>query len=315
MTNERNDPAAGPPGAASEPRTPDPHAHDAESTDLESTGTPTGDRTNDASGDPFAELANDPRRWRELAAAGRFEQAERMRILAVGEGAEPDSDVDATGLRSLADAQAEMRRKLWSRSLRRLQEVEGRPDWIDWDATVEAAERLTDAGAMLDRREVAEAKERLDEGPAGPLEAERLTQLGTVHVLDQEPEEARACFDEAIALDPKHPRAIVNLGNVALEAGEVDRAIELYQAAIELDDGFANAHHNLGVAYRKKGRIGDSVKALRRAQKAERARDSQVAREELRGVGKKARRGGGRWVMWAIAFGAVIWFLASRGGP
>ncbi len=291
MTHEPNPAAAGPPGAAHEPPAPD------------------------APADRFAELANDPLRWRELAAVGRFEQAERMRILAVGEGAEADSDVDATALRSLADAQAEMRRKLWSRSLRRLQEVEARPDWIDWEETLRTAERLTESGAMLDRREIDDARARLDDGPAGALEAERLTQLGTVHVLDQRPEEARAAFDAAIALDPRHPRAIVNLGNVALEAGEVDRAIELYQAAIDLDDGFANAHHNLGVAYRKKGRIGDSVKALRRAQKAERARDSQVAREELRGVGTKARRRGGRWVMWLVAFGAVIWFLASRGGP
>lgn len=260
---------------------------------------------------------DDPRRWRELAAEGRFETALRSRLVAVGEGAEPDDAAAASALRALADAQGLLREKAWRRAARRVEELEARPDWLDVEAAAADLAVLADAGAALDARDVdasLEALERFAGREDGPFEAERLTQLGTARVLDGDDDEARRCFAAALELDPKHPRALVNLGNVALEGGEVDEAIALYERALEVDDGFANAHHNLGVAYRRKGEIGKSVRALRRAQKAERSRDATAAREEVRGLGRRLSGRNLRWLLWGAVAAVVVWVLVERGG-
>lgn len=80
-----------------------------------------------------------------------------------------------------------------------------------------------------------------------------------------ERELARAELERALALDPRCVNAIVNLGNLALEAGDVQSAVERFEAALRIDPDFADAHHNLGVAYKRLGRQRDAVRALRRA--------------------------------------------------
>jgi tetratricopeptide (TPR) repeat protein len=286
------------------------------------------DRTSDPTDGPLeaAELprstvppgaADDPTRWREVARAGRFELALRQRLLAVGEGAEPDRPADAVALRTLDEVQGLLRDKAWSRAERRLEQLEDAPDWLDREAVERDVARLAETGRALERRDVDAALAGLAafEGAApGPFEAERLTQVGTARILDDEGEAAARCFERALEADPNHPRAIVNLGNVALEAGEVDRAIELYQRALQIDDGFANAHHNLGVAYRRKGEIGKSVRALRRAQRAERSRDASAAREDVRGLRNRMSGRRLRWLLWAVVAAVVVGFLLRRGG-
>ena len=69
----------------------------------------------------------------------------------------------------------------------------------------------------------------------------------------------------ALEADAACVPAIVNLGNVELEAGETADAIARFEAAIALDPEYPEAHHNLGVAYRRLGRRGDAVRALRHA--------------------------------------------------
>ena len=265
---------------------------------------------------PVSALSADPRRWREVAQDGRFEDAARLRVIAVGEGAETDSEKDRSAIRALADAQGLLREKAWSRAQRVVAEVDAKPDWIDWSQVENDLVTLAAAGTALDRRDVDEALEALAafEGREdGPFEAERLTQLGTARILDDDPEAARACFERALELDPRHPRAMVNLGNVALEDGRVDDAIAQYEAALRIDDAFANAHHNLGVAYRRKGQVGKSVQALRRAQRVERSHDTRAAREEVRGLGERLKGRTGRWLLWGAAATVVIWILLERG--
>lgn len=267
-------------------------------------------------GDPAAPEATDPRRWREVAQDGRFEEAARLRVIAVGEGAETESEEDRVAIRALADAQGLLREKSWTRAQRIVSDVDARPDWTDWTTVENDLATLAAAGAALDRRDVDEALEALAafEGREdGPFEAERLTQLGTARILDDDGEAARACFERALELDARHPRAMVNLGNVALEDGRIDDAIEQYQAALRIDDAFANAHHNLGVAYRRKGQVGKSVQALRRAQRAERSHDTRSAREEARSLGQRLKGRTGRWLLWGAAAVVVIWILLERG--
>jgi len=85
-------------------------------------------------------------------------------------------------------------------------------------------------------------------------------------------------FAGALDRDPKCVPALVNLGNLALEANMLEEALTRYEAAIKLDDKSASAHHNLGVVYRKMGRIGDSVRELRLAGMLEAAPNKIVER-------------------------------------
>jgi len=257
----------------------------------------------------------DPRDWRQAARAGRFQEALRLRTVAVGEGAEPGDVDEASTLAALADVQDALRGKAWKTAARRAGEVESWPEWLDGDRVDSDVSTLTAAGAALERRDVdtaLEALAALGDLPAGPFEAERLTQLGTARILDGEAEQAEACFTRALELDPQHLRALVNLGNVALETGDLDAAIQRYEAALRIDDAFANAHHNLGVAYRKRGQIGRSVAALRRAQRAERGRNAREAREDVRAWREQA---GARWIprlLWAAVGAALLWWVLSR---
>ncbi|TAM56466.1 tetratricopeptide repeat protein [bacterium] len=80
-------------------------------------------------------------------------------------------------------------------------------------------------------------------------------------------EEASADFAAAIASDPACTSAIVNVGNLALERGDLETAVERYEAALRIDEECALAHHNLGTAYRRMGRRAESVAHLKAADK------------------------------------------------
>ncbi len=82
-------------------------------------------------------------------------------------------------------------------------------------------------------------------------------------------DEARASFEQALDILPNFAPALVNIGNLHLEAGEMEKAIRYYESAIRSDDENALAHHNLGVAFKRLGRTGDSVRELRRAHRLE----------------------------------------------
>jgi tetratricopeptide (TPR) repeat protein len=79
--------------------------------------------------------------------------------------------------------------------------------------------------------------------------------------------DARQAFEDALELQPRFAPALVNLGNLLLEEGELEAAVAQYEAAIRSDDRYAPAHHNLAVAYKRLGRTADSVRELRRAHK------------------------------------------------
>lgn len=74
-------------------------------------------------------------------------------------------------------------------------------------------------------------------------------------------------FKRALEADPKHHRALTNLGNIELERGEVAQAIERYREAIKLAPNYATAHNNLAAALRRTGNLSESVAALKRAQR------------------------------------------------
>lgn len=80
-----------------------------------------------------------------------------------------------------------------------------------------------------------------------------------------DPSEARAAYEKAIALDPSHVDAHVNLGRLLHDEGALEGAEEHYRAALKIDSDHPVAAFNLGVALDDLGRLSDAADAYRRA--------------------------------------------------
>lgn len=170
---------------------------------------------------------------------------------------------------------------------------------------------LKGSGERLERGDADGALAQLKGAKLPLFLAEAETQRGTALVFLGEADDAAAAFRRATEADPKHYRAITNLGNVALEAGREDEAIALYGEALKANENFANAHHNLGVAYRRKGQVHKSVQAIRKAQRVGRQRDRNDAKESMRGL--VSGRGGRyvKWLLWAAGAIALYFILQA----
>lgn len=82
-------------------------------------------------------------------------------------------------------------------------------------------------------------------------------------------EEARRAFEGACGIVAEFPPALVNLGNLELEASNYDAAVELYRRALKNDESFAPAHRHLGLAYKRMGRAADALREFSRARRLE----------------------------------------------
>jgi tetratricopeptide (TPR) repeat protein len=84
-------------------------------------------------------------------------------------------------------------------------------------------------------------------------------------------ERERAVAELVLALEaePRSAAAIVTVGNLLLEDGDVNEAVEHYEYALLIDPDYGPAYHNLGVARHRQGRKGEAVRMLRKATKLE----------------------------------------------
>jgi tetratricopeptide (TPR) repeat protein len=253
--------------------------------------------------------------WRALLQLGRFELADQTLRFHPDPALDPEA---ALAIGALTPVERAVRLKRTPDALALFDRIEPKPDVVmDWGAAREDLAALAEASEHVEKREPQAAREALSKLQTGLFEAEAKTLEGPLRIVDGEVEASWALFDEAISLDPKHVRALTNRGNLRLEAGDVDGAISDYEAALAVEDGFANAHHNLGVAYRRKGNIGKSVAALRRAQRASLRSDQDTLRA-------RTRRGSGgseaaprvrsyRWLYY-VAIGALVWWIVTQQG-
>jgi predicted O-linked N-acetylglucosamine transferase (SPINDLY family) len=92
---------------------------------------------------------------------------------------------------------------------------------------------------------------RLHDAKAGPgaAEAHRLIDQGQAAEKADRLDEARRCYEQAVALAPRLSKAHMNLGNAYRAAGAIDQAFASYRTAVELEPESAAAHYNLGNAY------------------------------------------------------------------
>lgn len=120
------------------------------------------------------------------------------------------------------------------------------------------------AGAAL------EALDRLAEEARDPaLRAKIQNKRGVAFVRLERRGEAREAFDAACACVDEYAPALVNLGNLELEAGRCDEAVALYARAIASDEHYAPAHRHLALAYRRMGRSADALREFSRARRLE----------------------------------------------
>jgi tetratricopeptide (TPR) repeat protein len=118
---------------------------------------------------------------------------------------------------------------------------------------------LADRAAPTARRMARRAR-RSDE----PLTAEQWYSLG-VDLESAAPQDAKDAYTRAVALDPRHASARVNLGRWLQEDGHPELAIAEYRAALAAQPRHPTAAFNLGTALEELGRRAEAIEAYRKA--------------------------------------------------
>jgi tetratricopeptide (TPR) repeat protein len=118
---------------------------------------------------------------------------------------------------------------------------------------------IAEKSAPIALRAVAQARER-----AGDVVAQEWYELGCDLEMSSIAE-ARAAYENAVAADPKHADAHVNLGRLLHEQGDRQGAERHYRLALEADPRNETALYNLGVALEDDGRIDEAIRVYRGA--------------------------------------------------
>ncbi len=147
--------------------------------------------------------------------------------------------------------------------------------------------------------------------------AEAHNRLGVLHALLGEPDLARVEFNAVLLERPEHYRALTNLGNLLLEAGDAVAAEELYRQAVKIAPDYGIAHNNLAAALKKQRKVGEAVKALKQSTRLERRKSQEESRLERSNLGVLGKILGplfsSRFVQYfmigAIAYGAYRIFV------
>jgi tetratricopeptide (TPR) repeat protein len=78
-------------------------------------------------------------------------------------------------------------------------------------------------------------------------------------------DEAMACFDRCLAIDPNYADALLGKAMVHLGRKEFDDAIAIGKRIVELTPDDVLAHTNLSVFYQRAGRISEAEEAAAKA--------------------------------------------------
>lgn len=76
---------------------------------------------------------------------------------------------------------------------------------------------------------------------------------------------AESHYRAALARDAEHPGALLNLGNIHYNRGEIREALGYYREAVRVADAFPEAHYNLGNALDDLGQLDAAVHAYEAA--------------------------------------------------
>jgi tetratricopeptide (TPR) repeat protein len=107
-----------------------------------------------------------------------------------------------------------------------------------------------------------------DERGVEPLSADDWFDLG-IDLEVSAPDEAQGAYRRALAMDPGHTNARVNLGRLLQEMGELAEAARHYRTVLETEPAHPIAAFNLGTVFEKLGRLVLAIGAYRRAVEAD----------------------------------------------
>ncbi len=119
---------------------------------------------------------------------------------------------------------------------------------------------LNQAGWTLRRKEIAESADQPQSRNARSLLAQ-----GNKCAAQGENFEAIAFYQELIALNPRHPEALNNLGATLFRLGRYSEAEEIFRRTLRIYPDFADADSNLGTLLRCSGRVAEAETWLRHA--------------------------------------------------
>ncbi|MFP4201647.1 MAG: tetratricopeptide repeat protein [Candidatus Acetothermia bacterium] len=118
---------------------------------------------------------------------------------------------------------------------------------------------------------------------------------------------------KALELGVNRDEVYYRLGNTFYDAGDLDRAEYSYERAIEENEEHVNAQHNLAVVYKDQGRVGESVKQRKKANKLEikNPKDPDLSEDDKRFARRFALK-----LLFFLTFGitglGVLIYLLSR---
>jgi tetratricopeptide (TPR) repeat protein len=84
-------------------------------------------------------------------------------------------------------------------------------------------------------------------------------------LLDDQPEKALACFDEILAIEPRHSEALVKKGSALEKLHRLDEAVECYDRAIEADNAMTIAYLHKGGLFNRMDRYNEALACYEQA--------------------------------------------------
>ncbi len=89
--------------------------------------------------------------------------------------------------------------------------------------------------------------------------------LGSALLLKGQVEEARAQYEQALAVNPNYAVARDNLGVLLLREGKIEQARQQIARAVAIDPSYAEAHSNLGNALLASGQVAAAIQEYEEA--------------------------------------------------
>jgi predicted O-linked N-acetylglucosamine transferase (SPINDLY family) len=80
-------------------------------------------------------------------------------------------------------------------------------------------------------------------------------------------DEAIACYQKALKLNPNYAEAYNNMGNMLRDQGRIREAMESYTKAIQIAPKYVQAYNNMGIALEDQSRVEDAILCYREALK------------------------------------------------
>jgi tetratricopeptide (TPR) repeat protein len=127
--------------------------------------------------------------------------------------------------------------------------------WGNWE---EVFARIAEALTERVKRSAAPVAEK-------SVAATDLERRGVALAKDGRLEEAIACFQQAIAVDPNSAESHLNLGVAWARQGKLERAVDSFREAARLEPNAPEAHGNLGLAYLHQHRPAEALACFHRA--------------------------------------------------